>query len=168
MTMRTLRLSRSQHLEVVEHDAERLVVVTTYEPGGSAPPAHYHPSQDEQFDILDGTVRVDIDGRQRDLSAGDTLTVTPGQVHRMWNPATTPARVRWATSPALTTMEWFEGIDRLQADADARGREQPDLLAFARHAARHRELFRLVIGRPRQAGDALVAVLAVVGRVLGR
>ena len=162
--MSALRIGSHQSLVVVSSDADRLIVVTTYEPGGSAPPAHYHPQQDEEFEVLAGTVRADVDGQQRDLSSGDTLTVTRGQVHKMWNPGAESARVRWVTSPALSTLQWFAGLDRLQLNSDGK----PDTLAFARLASRHRDSYRLVLGGPKPVGDVVVGVLALVARVFGR
>ena len=166
--MSTLRLSRHQTLEIVASEPDRIVVETTYLPGGSQPPTHYHPQQDENFEVLAGTLRVELNGEVRDLGPGDKLTVRRGQVHKMWNPGTEAARAHWETIPALRTEEWFRGIDRLQAEAEEQGRSGPAPLAFAAHAAAHRDLFRLVVGGPKPLGDIVVRVLGLVGGLLRR
>ncbi|WP_052589859.1 cupin domain-containing protein [Luteipulveratus mongoliensis] len=163
-----LRLSDHESVEIVSADEACLTVEAVYEPGGSKPPAHYHPQQAEHFTVAEGTLRVERDGETTDFHAGDTLTVEAGQVHRMWNGGDVTTRVRWETTPALDTDEWFRGIDRLHTAAAAKGSGRPDPLTFAAYAVNHRNTFRLVLGGPRQAGDLVVLALGNIGRLLGR
>ncbi len=164
----TFRLSEHQTLDIVSNEPNCLVVDTVYQPGGARPPAHYHPRQREQFTVHLGTVRAEVDGQIHDLQAGDTLAIEAGQVHRMWNPGNQVSEVRWATSPALDTEDWFRGLDQLQTTATAAGRAQPDPLSFTALAVRHRDCYRLVLGGPKPLGDIVVQVLGRIGRVLGR
>ena len=39
-------------------------------PSPSRPPAHYHPYQEERFEVLSGKVNVAVDGEVRDLGDG--------------------------------------------------------------------------------------------------
>ena len=116
MTGETIQLSPTQSLTVVDESPERLVVETTYGPGGAAPPAHLHPSQDEHFEVLAGAIRAVVAGEERDVSVGGTLDVPRGTSHQMWNPHGEPARVRWETAPAGRTLDWFRALVRAQAD----------------------------------------------------
>jgi len=50
-------------------------------PGYDGPPRHYHEVSEEQFEICQGTVVFDLDGTERRVSAGDTLTVPTGVDH---------------------------------------------------------------------------------------
>jgi hypothetical protein len=43
----------------------------------SRPPAHYHPRQEERFEVLHGKLNVLEGGQERTLEAGEVLTVAP-------------------------------------------------------------------------------------------
>lgn len=103
-----LKLTPTESLEVCSATPEALEVEATYGPAGSPPPRHFHPEQDERFEVLAGTMRVRVDGEERELEAGATIGIARGQVHQMWNPGAEPARVRWVTSPArLGGPDWL-------------------------------------------------------------
>jgi quercetin dioxygenase-like cupin family protein len=89
-------------------DGELLELESIWEQPGQPPPAHLHPSQEERFEILEGTLQVDVDGMRRALSQGDELVVPPGTPHAMWNEGPEPARATWVTRPALRTEQFFE------------------------------------------------------------
>jgi len=162
-----LDITAGERLEVVEDTPDVLTVEAYYAPRGDQPPAHYHPRQDEHFEVLEGSLRVQAGGAQRDLHAGDILEIPRGSAHRMWNPADGPARVRWETRPAGRTKEWFSALAALQGTrhVDKHGRPRP--LAFAALAYAHRGTFRLAL-RPHAAGQLAVGTLAIVAHVTGR
>jgi quercetin dioxygenase-like cupin family protein len=95
-------------LRLVAIEPELLQMEASYGGTGQFPPAHFHPSQDERFEILEGTVRAIVDGEERRYEAGDTFDVPAGTVHQMT--ADPPARLRWEVRPALRTAEFFETI----------------------------------------------------------
>jgi len=45
-------------------------------------PLHYHKLKEETFHVLYGTLVIELDGQERTLLPGDTLTVRPGIWHR--------------------------------------------------------------------------------------
>ena len=100
-----LDIAAGERLEVVEDTPDVLTVEASYAPRGRRPPAHYHPRQDEHFEVLEGSLRVQVGGVQHDLQAGDILDIPRGSAHRMWNQAGGRARVRWETRPAGSTKE---------------------------------------------------------------
>ncbi|MDF8266101.1 cupin domain-containing protein [Luteipulveratus flavus] len=163
-----IRLSDHGHLEITSSDADCLAVLATYEPGEGKPPAHFHPQQEERFEVLTGMLRVETDGTTTDHAAGESFTIPAGTVHRMWNGGTVTTTARWETRPALRSEEWFRGLDRLARDASALGKARPDALGFAAHAARHRDEFRLVVPGPRPLGDVVVRALGAVARLIRR
>jgi quercetin dioxygenase-like cupin family protein len=118
----TLRLGQHDSLEILSSTPEAFEIEATYSPGGSPPPAHHHPSQDEHFEVLAGAMRARVDGEEIELPEGGELDISRGQVHQMWNPGGKPARVRWLTTPALRTEEWFRALDGLFGEVAA-GRE---------------------------------------------
>jgi mannose-6-phosphate isomerase-like protein (cupin superfamily) len=75
---------------------------------GDAPLAqsHYHPSQDEHFEVLDGTIHAVIGGVEDWYHEGAIFDVPAGTPHQM--AAEGPTRLRWEIRPALRTAEFFE------------------------------------------------------------
>jgi len=91
-----------------ETDGELLEMEARYGGDGVFPPEHLHPRQDERFEVLEGTVRVIVDGDERTYAAGEVFEVPAGTPHQMT--ADTPARVNWQVRPALRSAEFFEGL----------------------------------------------------------
>ena len=104
---------------------ELLEMEATYEPSSNPPIPHFHPSQREHFEILEGSMQVRIDGDERELRAGDTLDIAAGTVHSMWNEGPEPARTLWQTRPALRTEDFFEQTAAVFSEAREQGRD-PD------------------------------------------
>lgn len=164
--MAELTLSAHQTMTLRESTQDLLEVETVYGPAGSAPPEHFHPAQDEHFEVLEGEVEVRLDGRTRTLRQGETLDVPRGVRHQMWNPGDRPARVRWQTRPAGRTEQWFRAIDALHRQGALRADGSPQPLAFAVIATEYRDVFRLAAA-PWAVLRPALAVLALVGRLQG-
>ena len=156
--MSNYQLTADETVTVLERREDALVVEVTYGPGGSPPPAHHHPAQDERFELLEGSVRVRVAGRESTLGAGGSLEISRGTVHQMWNPGDEPARLRWTTSPAGRTEEWFLTVDRLTGPGGKR-----DVLGVAAAAGAFADTF--VLDGPLRT---VLAVLRPVARVMGR
>jgi quercetin dioxygenase-like cupin family protein len=109
-----------------ETDGELLEMESTYRESAQLPPAHFHPRQDEHFEVLEGTVRTIIDGVEQSHATGETFHVPAGAVHQMVGEAGT--RLNWQVRPALRTAEFFEGL--YTGTAAARRGEDFDLAAF--------------------------------------
>jgi len=95
-------------LRLVAIDPDLLKMEAIYGGTGQLPPKHFHPSQDERFAVLAGTVRAIVDGEERSYEAGETFEIPAGTVHQL--AADPPARLRWEVRPALRTAEFFEAI----------------------------------------------------------
>jgi quercetin dioxygenase-like cupin family protein len=76
---------------------------------GDLPPDHFHPRQDEHFEVLEGRLRTIIAGQERIYSVGEEFDVPAGTPHQMAGDG--PARVRWEVRPALRTAEFFERLN---------------------------------------------------------
>jgi mannose-6-phosphate isomerase-like protein (cupin superfamily) len=161
----TLKLTASESVRIVNSSAAGLEVEATYGPGGEAPPAHLHPDQDEHFEVLDGALRVRIDGIDRELAVGDTLDVPRGSVHQMWNPATEAARVRWTTTPAGRTEQWFRELNELQRSGKTTGSGTPSPLAMGVLLREYRDVFRLA--GPEPLLRPALSALGLAGRLAG-
>ena len=136
-----LSLGPHDSLEIRSSTPEALEVEASYRPGGSPPPAHFHPTQDERFEVLEGAMRVRVDGEEREIATGAEIEIGRGRVHQMWNPGSEAARVRWVTTPGGRTEEWFRVLDGLFREGGeiAEGRE----VDFGALLEEYADVFRL-------------------------
>jgi len=101
-------------LRLVSIEPELLEMEANYAGRGDLPPDHYHPQQDEHFEVLEGAIRVVLDGEERRVEAGETLDIPAGTHHQMAGDG--PARVKWEVRPALKTADFFERLYGGQVD----------------------------------------------------
>lgn len=158
----TLTLTPTEAVTIRSSSEDALLVEATYAPGGSPPPKHLHPSQDEHFRILEGGLRVRVDGEQRDLSAGEELTVPRGAVHQMWNPGAAATRVEWCVSPPGRTEQWFRAVDALYSTGQVPPGKMPSPLDFAGLLREYEDVIRLA--GPAPLIRPALSILAAVGR----
>ena len=76
----TFKLTPNETVRLLSSDAGAIEVEGTWGPGGSPPPKHFHPAQDERFEVLEGTLTARVDGEQRELQAGEVLEIARGPV----------------------------------------------------------------------------------------
>src|SRR5262245_6087765 len=93
-------------LKLQQITEDLLVMEAAYSGEGGLPPEHFHPRQDEHFEVIEGSVRAVINGEERRYGAGDTFDVPAGTPHQMGGAGV--ARVHWEVRPALRTAEFFE------------------------------------------------------------
>jgi mannose-6-phosphate isomerase-like protein (cupin superfamily) len=141
MTEQLLHLGEHETLRIVRNTPEVLEVEGTWTPGGSPPPAHLHPSQDEQFEVRTGRLTAIVDGNERKLEPSDTLRIPRGTPHKMYNANPEPATAVWRTRPAGRTAEWFATVDRLSKG----GTQTPSGPALAKAVISYGDVFRLAV-----------------------
>ena len=163
--MTTFNLTPHESVIVREHGPELLEVEGEWGPGGRPPPKHFHPGQDERFEVLDGTLWARVDGAEHRLSPGDVLDVPRGAVHQMWNAADVPARAVWRTSPAGRTYEWFGALDGLLRSERVGRNGMPSPLAFGAYLEEYGDVIRLAGPQPLVRGA--VRALGAIGRRRG-
>jgi mannose-6-phosphate isomerase-like protein (cupin superfamily) len=59
--------------------------VSVFGPGYGGPPPHYHTESVERFDVETGSLTMSLDGDDRAVSAGETVTVDTDVVHSFEN-----------------------------------------------------------------------------------
>ena len=133
---------------------EVLEMETWYRAGAARAPAHYHPNQDERFEVLSGAVQCTIDGEERVLGQGDVLEVPRGTIHEFGGHPDEEAHVRWQTRPALRTEDFFEAV--FQGGVTR--------VSLAPIALAHRDEFRLATP-PWPIQRVLLTLLAVMARL---
>lgn len=162
----TFQITPTESVRVVRDEPGVLEVEGTWEPGGEAPPKHFHPDQDERFEVLEGVLTARVgDEQERDLHPGDVLEIPRGAVHSMWNAADVPARATWQTTPAGRTGEWFEAIDALRGSGRVGSNGMPGPLAFGVYLTEYADVFRLA--GPQALLRPALRALGVLGRLRG-
>jgi len=134
-------------LTAADTGGELLEVESSWAGDGAAPPEHYHPHQQERFEVLEGELHARIGDEQRTLRAGDVLELPAATPHTMWNPGPGRARAIWQTRPALKTEALFELLWGLAQAAKA-GEEGPSADEVAAMMREYEDEYR--IGRPAQ------------------
>jgi quercetin dioxygenase-like cupin family protein len=145
--------------ETSDSTGGELVLVRAFHPAkGEKPPEHYHPFQEERFEVASGRVTVRLDGRERTHAAGERFSVSPEVVHTMWNAGPEPAELVWETRPALKTDALLERLWGLP--------DKPGPLELAVVARAYDDEFRLP-RPPRAVQRVLFGALAALGRLRG-
>jgi quercetin dioxygenase-like cupin family protein len=80
--------------------------------GGDVPP-HFHPAQEERFEVLAGDVKFVVDGTAMLAGAGDRAVAKPGVPHSFENVGSEEAHLRVEVEPAGDMQEFLEEAARL-------------------------------------------------------
>ena len=121
-TVATTLNAKGYRVRFVERGPERLVTeweVDSY----SGPPLHWHPAMREGWEVLAGTMTVEVDGVLRELGVGDAAVAEPGAHHRFT--ATGPVSWRQTNEPALRHERLFRVDHRRARRRGVAGRAGP-------------------------------------------
>jgi quercetin dioxygenase-like cupin family protein len=114
---------------------ELLAVDLILAPDGHVPGAHVHPSQEERFEVVTGTMKFRLGLKTVVAHAGDVVVVQPGSVHKFANAGEEPAHVKVEVRPALKMEQLFETTVALAREGRTNGKGMPkplDLALFVR------------------------------------
>lgn len=121
-----------------DSDGELLAFDLKLSPDGHVPGAHVHPSQEETFEVVEGTLEIRKGIRTVTARSGDRVIVPAGTVHRFKNAGDGPATVRVEVRPALRMEELFETAVALAREGRTTARGMPlpmELAVFMREFA---------------------------------
>ncbi len=140
-----------------------LWVSTWLEDGGHLP-EHFHPSLEEHWEALEGTVKVKLDGTWRDLRPEDgRVTVAPGVRHELENASGREVSLRAEVIPGGRLEEFLTESARAAREGLFMKGGIPKSLKGARWAAafleRHRDEVVMTFPPP-LAQRAMIALLA--------
>ena len=147
-----------------ETNGERVELEITLPPGSPSPPPHFHPRQEEQWRVLDGTVEVSLGGDWRSLREGESVSIPAGQVHTIRNRSGAPARVLDIHIPALDFQEYMEDLARLAAEGKLASLRNPRSLVYLATVLRAHRTTQLTASRAQRAAES---ALAALGRLFG-
>ena len=84
------------------------------------PGDHVHVAQWERIEVLAGTLRARVAGRERVLRAGAVITIPPGTPHAIWNVDPGETRTIGEFRPALDMQQRMEERFRVAAAGGGR------------------------------------------------
>ncbi len=123
-------------------EGENLWVDTWLEDGGHLP-EHFHPSLEEHWQALDGSVRVKLDGTWRDLVPEDgAVLVAPNVRHELKNESGRLAHLRAEVIPAGRLQEFLTETARAAREGLYNSRNLPTSFRGAVWAADLAQRFR--------------------------
>jgi quercetin dioxygenase-like cupin family protein len=147
-----------------ESDGEFVGMNFVFPPGSTAPPPHVHPSQTEEFELLEGPFELLVEGEWRALRIGERAAVAPGILHTFRNASKEETVVvRNVHRPAGRFEEFIEAVHRLVSTRRIRGPKDPRILLYlATVLVRYEDTLRTERLRERLP----IKALAAVGRLL--
>jgi mannose-6-phosphate isomerase-like protein (cupin superfamily) len=77
------------------------------------PPVHVHPTAEESYEVIEGTLDVFVDGTWRTLGVGELATVPAGTPHTLRNPTAEPVRLVNIHRPAMQFESFFREMNAL-------------------------------------------------------
>lgn len=112
------------------------------DPGGGVP-AHYHPSLEERWHVLEGRLRFRVGRRRLDVGPGDVVVAPPGVRHAFTNVGTEVALTSTEVEPAARMQQFLEEATALSRAGKYNRRGIPTsfsgLIAASELALRYRE-----------------------------
>ena len=117
-----------EYLVVRSHEetgGEYVEMEWTFPPGAFAPPAHRHPSQVEEYEVLEGAFEVMVDGDWRRLDKGESAQVPVGADHTFRTIPGQTVRVRNFHRPGGRFDEFIEKQHRFVTSERFKGLKHP-------------------------------------------
>ncbi len=134
------------------------------QPHGFVPAEHIHARQEERPEVVSGSVRYRLGGKEGSLGAGEAAVLPPGIPHTLWNDSEEPAHLVMEARPALEMETVLETLFGLARDGRTNAKGMPNPL----HGALLAREYELFLPRPpivlQRAGMAALVPLA---RLLG-
>lgn len=145
---------------------ELLRIDCTNRPGSVKEPEHMHPIQENRIEIISGAVMFSIAGKERQVNAGETISIPPRVPHYFWNGSDQEARYIQEFRPALRSELFFETLFQLARDGKLNDRGTPGLLQMAAFIPSFWDEIR-VTRPPEVVQKILFGLLRLISRSLG-
>ena len=135
-------------------------------PKGVGPPEHVHPTIEEWFRVVSGSLATRVAGRERTYGSGEEFTVPPRTAHRWWNETDEPVEIEYRVSPALPLDRFLENVFAMVRLGYSDSRGLPGPLRMSRVLPRFWDVVYLS-SPPLPIQKASMAVLGIVALILG-
>jgi len=126
-----------------ETGGQAVVIETFVQPNGFVAAAHVHPSQEERFEVLRGSVGFKIGRKKLVAGPGQRLTVPAGTPHKFWNAGEEEAHFVCEVRPALKFESLIETMFGLATDGKTNRKGMPNPLQLAVIANAHFDTVQL-------------------------
>lgn len=97
----------------VDTGGDRVQLEVTVPADAFSPPAHIHPQSVDEFQVLQGTFEVMLDGTWRTFEQGDVVSVPSGTMHTLRNTSGEAVRLNNVHRPPVRFEEFLEHAHRL-------------------------------------------------------
>lgn len=155
-----------QRMRFLGRSSELLRMETTNPPGGAPEPIHVHPRQESRAEVVSGTLCFVVDGEERRLGPGDSITIPAGVPHNFLNDGDADAVAVQEFRPALRTRLFFETYFGMAERGELDEHGMPSLLRLAVLAPAFADEIR-VASPPWPVQRAAFAVLGPIARARG-
>ena len=149
-----------------ETGGEAVVIETFVQPHGFVAAAHVHPSQEERFEVLAGSVGFRVGRKKIVAGPGERVTVPQGTPHKFWNAGEGVAQFVCEIRPALQFESLLETMFALAADGKTNRKGMPNPFRLAVIAQAHFDTVQLPFP-PAIVQRIGLALGSPLGRVLG-
>ena len=126
-----------------ETGGQAVVIETFVQPNGFVTAAHVHPSQEERFEVLRGSVGFKVGRKKVVVGPGQRVTVPAGTPHKFWNAGDEEAHFVCEVRPALQFESLLETMFALAADGKTNRKGMPNPLRLAVIAKAHFDTVQL-------------------------
>ena len=128
------------------------------------PPPHRHPYATDSWEVLRGSLSIQVEGRWRTLNEGERADVPPGTIHTVANRSGAEVIVRNIHGPANHFDTFAAHVDRLMRARNVTSAKDPRAAILISMLILEYPN-TLIPGRPR---DRIITnLLASIGRLLG-
>jgi quercetin dioxygenase-like cupin family protein len=146
---------------------ELLLAELIVQPHGFVAAEHIHPLQEERFEVISGSVRLRMNGVEKEIQKGESMIVPSGTPHLWWNDSDEEAHVLVEVRPALRIEEFFETFFGLaQAGKVNKKTGLPNPLILALIMREFKQEIHLA-QPPLPVQNVLFSVMGLIGRLCG-
>jgi quercetin dioxygenase-like cupin family protein len=143
-----------------------LQIHMTVKPHGFVASAHIHPLQEERFYVQSGTLRLQVNGNERVLGAGQDGVIPSATPHAWWNAGQDELQAIVEFRPALKTQEVLSTLFGLARDGMTDKKGVPNLLQIAVILQKYR--YEMYLAKPPVPLQKLLfSSIAWMGLLLG-
>lgn len=158
---------RTIFLQTAHETNNALLRIETFHAAhGLAEPEHIHPVQQSSCEVLAGSLRFCINGKEQSIGPGQVVCIPPGTPHYFWNDGDDEAHALQEFRPALNIEDFFATYFALARDEKLNRAGLPNLLQLGVLMQEYDEAIR-VTKPPRFVQQLLKWILGPLGRWCG-